>query len=105
MQNNRKEKLELMLAEQPNDIFLNYALAIEFKGLGQINNCKLQFEKVLHFDENHVASLYQLGVLYNESNETEAAIKYLERAYLHAKNKNDLKTANECKALIDEILY
>jgi tetratricopeptide (TPR) repeat protein len=105
MQNNRLEKLEQMLVEKPNDIFLNYALAIEYKALGKINETKLQFEKVLQFDENHVATLYQLGVLFNENGKSEDGIKFLEKAYLLAKNRNDHKTANECKALIDEILF
>ncbi|MEI7979423.1 MAG: hypothetical protein WCI53_11310 [Bacteroidota bacterium] len=105
MQNNRLIKLHEMLEETPNDIFLNYALAMEYKGLSQFNKTIEQLNKVLLLDENHVPTLYQLGVLWNESNENEKAILYLEKGYEIAKKQKNNKTANEFKALIDEILY
>jgi len=97
MQNNRLEKLQEMLAETPQDIFLNYAVAMEYKGLSL-------FDKTIN-QLNHVATLYQLGVLLNEKNENEKAILFLEKGLQIAKQKKDLKTANEFQALIDEILY
>jgi tetratricopeptide (TPR) repeat protein len=105
MQNNRLIKLQEMLAESPSDIFLNYALAMEYKGLSQFNKTIEQLNKVLLLDENHVATLYQLGVLWSERNENDQAILFLEKGFLIAKQKKDLKTANEFNALIDEILY
>ena len=105
MQNNRLEKLQEMLAETPQDIFLNYAVAMEYKGLSLFDKTINQLNKVLLLDENHVASLYQLGVLLSEKNENEKAILFLEKGLQIAKQKKDLKTANEFQALIDEILY
>jgi len=105
MQNNRLEKLQEMLAETPQDIFLNYAVAMEYKGLSLFDKTINQLNKVLLLDENHVATLYQLGVLLNEKNENEKAILFLEKGLQIAKQKKDLKTANEFQALIDEILY
>lgn len=105
MQNNRLEKLQEMLAEMPQDIFLNYALAMEYKGLSQMDKTIELLNNVLLLDENHVATLYQLGVLLSEKNENEKAILFLEKGLQIAKKKKDLKTANEFQALIDEILY
>jgi tetratricopeptide (TPR) repeat protein len=105
MQNNRLEKLQEMLAESPQDIFLNYAVAMEYKGLNFIDKTIEQLNKVLLLDENHVATLYQLGVLLSELNENDKAIMFLEKGLLIAKQQKDLKTANEFRALIDEILY
>lgn len=105
MQNNRIEKLQEMLAESPQDIFLNYAVAMEYKGLSLFDKTINQLNKVLLLDENHVASFYQLGVLLSEKNENEKAILLLEKGLQIAKQKKDLKTANEFQALIDEILY
>ncbi|MFZ4800120.1 MAG: hypothetical protein ACOYMA_21700 [Bacteroidia bacterium] len=105
MQNNRLEKLQEMLAEMPQDIFLNYAVAMEYKGLSQIDKTIELLNNVLLLDENHVATLYQLGVLLSEKNENEKAILFLEKGLQIAKQKKDLKTTNEFQALIDEILY
>lgn len=105
MQNNRLEKLQEMLSEMPHDIFLNYAVAMEYKGLSLFDKTIDQLNKVLLLDENHVASFYQLGVLLSEKNENEKAILFLEKGLQIAKQKKDLKTANEFQALIDEILY
>ncbi|MES2727882.1 MAG: hypothetical protein V4643_12310 [Bacteroidota bacterium] len=105
MQNNRLLKLQEMLAEMPDDIFLNYALAMEYKGMNEAQKTIHQLEKVLLLDENHVASLYQMGVLMSEDNENEKAILFLEKGLNLAKQNKDLKTANEFKALLDEIMY
>lgn len=105
MQNNRLEKLQEMLAETPQDIFLNYALAMEYKGLSQVDNTLKQLNTVLLLDENHVPTLYQLGVFWSEKSENEKALLYLKNGLQIAKQKKELKTANEFQALIDEILY
>jgi tetratricopeptide (TPR) repeat protein len=105
MQNNRLEKLQEMLAESPKDIFLNYALAIEYKGLSQFDNALKQLNAVFLLDENHIPNLYQLGVYWMEKSENEKALLYLEKGLQIAKQKKELKTANEFQALIDEILY
>lgn len=105
MQNNRLEKLQEMLAELPHDIFLNYAVAMEYKGLNLFDKTIEQLHKVLLLDENHVATLYQLGVLLCEKSENENAILFLEKGLQIAKQKKDLKTVNEFRALLDEILY
>lgn len=105
MQNNRLEKLQEMLAEMPQDIFLNYAVAMEYKGLNQMDKTIELLNNVLLLDENHLATLYQLGVLLSEKSENEKAILFLEKGLQISKQKKDLKTANEFQALIDEILY
>ncbi len=105
MQNNRLEKLHEMLEEMPQDIFLNYALAMEYKGLSQHDNALKQLNIVFLLDENHIPNLYQLGVFWMEKSENEKALLYLEKGLHIAKQKKELKTANEFQALIDEILY
>ena len=105
MQNNRLEKLQEMLDETPQDIFLNYALALEYKGLSQYDNALKQLNTVFLLDENHIPNLYQLGVFWMEKSENEKALLYLEKGLQIAKQKKELKTANEFQALIDEILY
>ena len=77
MQNNRLEKLQEMLAESPKDIFLNYALAIEYKGLSQFDNALKQLNAVFLLDENHIPNLYQLGVYWMEKSENEKIMNYL----------------------------
>lgn len=105
MQNNRLEKLLEMQKENPNDLFFEYAIALEYKAIGRIDDAINQFEKSISLDENHIASYYQLGIIFEQKAETEKALKYLTRGFELAKFKNDLKTANEFRTLIDEIEF
>ena len=43
----RKTMLLEMLAKEPNDVFLNYALAMEMIGNNEFSNAEAQLQKVL----------------------------------------------------------
>jgi predicted Zn-dependent protease len=104
MSNSRFDKLLEMLDQQPDDLFLQYALAMEYLGMGKATEAEKQFRAILLVDVHHVASYYQLGKLLEGTNETEA-IQVYEKGMAEAKIKNDLKTVNEFRSALDELLY
>lgn len=104
MSNLRLEKLLGMLEKQPQDTFLNYALAMEYLGAGNNNKASECFRKVLQLEEHNVAAKYQLAKLISEEHPKEA-ILLLESGMKDARLKSDLKTANEFRSLLDEILF
>lgn len=104
MSNPRLQKLLDMLEKQPQDTFLNYALAMEYQGAGDKNKATELFRKVLQIEEHNVAAKYQLAKLISEEHPKEA-ILLLESGMRDAKLKSDLKTANEFRSLLDEILF
>ncbi len=93
-----------MLEEQPNDLFLQYALAMEYLGMGKAAEAEKQFRAILFADAHHVASYYQLGKLLEGRDEADA-IQVYEKGMAEAKIKNDLKTVNEFRSALDELLY
>src|SRR6478609_3538198 len=104
MSNSRFDKLLEMLDQQPDDLFLQYAVGMEYLGMGKPEEAEKQFRGILLADVHHVASYYQLGKLLEGRDEAEA-IQVYEKGMAEAKIKNDLKTVNEFRSALDELLY
>lgn len=110
MSNLRLEKLLEMLAAQPDDTFLQYALGMEYAGMGNSTEAENYWRKVLELDANHIAVHYQLAqLLINNSVaepvEVTEATQLLEKGFALAKQKGDNKTMNEFKSLLDELIF
>lgn len=105
MSNIRLQKLTEMLEQQPNDPFLTYAIAMEYLGMSDLHRAEQQFKAVLLIDPNHLAAHYQLGVLLPNLNKDAEAITLLEKGLILAQQKGDLKTKNEFRSALDELLY
>jgi Tfp pilus assembly protein PilF len=67
-----------MLEAEPSDIFLNYALALEYmKTSDGYNMAEAQLRHVLSLDRNYTAAYYQLGkILEGQGKNTEALDAY-----------------------------
>lgn len=105
MSNIRLQKLAEMLEKQPNDTFLIYAMGMEYLGTGDLNVAEKYFKQVLEVDPLHVATHYQLGILFTLTNRENEAQTFLEKGFELAKQKGDLKTQNEFRSALDELLY
>jgi tetratricopeptide (TPR) repeat protein len=69
----RLEKLQGMLQDSPEDLFLNYALAMEHVSGGRKEDALAAFGKVLTIDANHSAAWFQQAqLLAGAGNFTEA---------------------------------
>lgn len=101
----RLHKLLEMLDKQPNDTFLTYAVGMEH--LGNNNDVEAQqwFEKTLSIEPDNIATHYQLALLYHKYGKDKEAINLLEKGMVLAKNKGDLKTSNEFRTALDEIIF
>lgn len=93
-----------MLEQQPNDLFLQYALAMEYLGLQEFTKAQELFANIIKSDEHYVAAYYQLGLLLKDSNEPEA-VRLFEKGLSEAQQKGDRKTVNEFRTALDELLY
>ena len=96
-ENTRLERLLSMHQSQPNDVFLNYALALEWQKNGDKAAAIEAFEKTLSLQADYLAAYYQLGQLYHESNQLEKAISCFEKGISAAQKSNDLKALAELK--------
>lgn len=104
MSNSRFSKLLQMLEEQPDDLFLLYALGMEYRGIGQYGEAVQQFERIILKDPSYVPAYYQLGQLLSETDEARA-IGLFEKGMGLARVNGDFKTMNEFRSALDELLY
>ncbi|MFN3916175.1 MAG: hypothetical protein ACK4K0_00420 [Flavobacteriales bacterium] len=100
MSSNRIQLIEIMLDEHPDDVFLLYALAIEYKSLGQIEKSIFYLDKVLTVNKGYVAAYYQKGELLAIIGKVDEALSVLEKGRKLALNQEDQKSAGEFFQLI-----
>lgn len=89
-----------LLVNEPNDVFTNYALAIEYMGEGDYIKSEKQFLKVLEIDKNYLPCYYQLGQLSEKHRGTEVALEFYRKGLELAKALGNNKTANEINEAI-----
>lgn len=91
----RIDALLSMLQTEPNDIFLNYSLAIEYMGENKLDPAEEQFLKVLNFQPDYVPAFYQLGKLYELKQMNGKALEILNKGKDLAKQQGNNKAFNE----------
>jgi tetratricopeptide (TPR) repeat protein len=92
----RIDMLLSMLEKEPGDLFLNYALGLEYANdLATVADAESQFKIVLGLDENYIPAYYQLGKLFQSLLRTPEAIQYYKTGLEKAKEKKDNKAVNE----------
>lgn len=63
---NRLEQLKEFLKNEPDDAFLQYAIAMELKGLGEVQEAMDRLNNLLTHKPEYTASYYHLGKLYQK---------------------------------------
>lgn len=97
----RLEMIEEMLKTSENDPFLNYAAALEYKKVNQINKSITLLERLVNSNPEYLASYYQLGKLYEHTHQLSQAIETYKQGKEVARTQNELKTLSE----ISEALF
>jgi tetratricopeptide (TPR) repeat protein len=91
----KKEQIQKMLESEPNDSFLNYALALEYAKANEIKLAIETLEQFIKRDENYLAAYYQLGKYYELINDIRKAIEVYQKGILIAKTQKNTKTLGE----------
>ena len=91
----RRETLEQFLAQDPNDSFSRYALALELEKEGQSEASTNQLQEVITRDPSYVGAYYQLGRLLARDGQTEQAKEVYERGLAAAAAAKDERTRAE----------
>lgn len=99
--NTRKSELELLLFENPNDVFLNYALGLEWNVLNQTEFAELQFQKVLLLDAEYHAAHFQLGQMYELTHQISKAEWHYRSGIAVAKKLGHHKAAAEYETALN----
>ncbi|HEV8512274.1 MAG TPA: tetratricopeptide repeat protein [Cyclobacteriaceae bacterium] len=102
MKSDRIKMLEQFVAEDPTDPFNHYALALELTKSDK-QKAKEIFDQLILSNPDYVPAYYQAALLYLELKLNKDATIIIETGIVQAKKQNNLKAANELRALLDEI--
>ena len=97
----RRAKLEAMLAAEPNDVFLGYALAKELATAGDAPAALAQFERVIAGHPDYVPAYFQQGQVLAEEGDTDAAREVLTRGLAVAQRLGDAHAAGEMAEFLE----
>lgn len=96
----RWEMLLDMLAAEPDDVFLNYALAMELMAREEFSKAKEQLEKVLQLKSEHLPCYYQLGKANEALGNIEDALSWYKKGLQIAQQQQNKKASGELNEAI-----
>lgn len=96
-------KLKEFLRANPNDSFVQHALALEYVKAGDDTEARKLFENILSSDENYIGSYYHLGKLLERNDERETAMRWYEMGMLKSKEAGDMHVYNELRAAYEDL--
>lgn len=100
MKNSRKDTLIEMLEKEPEDLFLNYALAVEFAGEQKYEEAEQQFLKTIAINSEYLPCYYQLGQVAEKIRTEKEALEYYKKGLVLAQQQNNQKAVNELNEAI-----
>ena len=103
MQSSRLEKLLEFLKNEPEDEFLQYALATEYLRLNETDKALQYYESLVSKHPDYVGTYYHLGKLYEALNRKPDAVSTYEKGMEIAKNKRDNHAFSELQAVYREV--
>ncbi|RYY64600.1 MAG: tetratricopeptide repeat protein [Chitinophagaceae bacterium] len=99
----RIARLKELLQTQPNDSFLQHALALEYIKLGDESAARGHFEAILASDPGYVGSYYHLAKLLERQGDEEGAIRVYEEGMRQARAAGDNHALSELRSAYEEL--
>ena len=101
MATNRLDILKQMLAQDPNNGFARYGLAMELANGGQLEQAAQEFKALLAQDESYVAGYYHGGQALEKLGRIDEARTLYEKGMEASTRKGDLHTRSEIEAALN----
>ena len=98
--NTRLAQLEVLLAEDPNDVFVRYGIALEHFKLGQSDKAITLLKNLIESDASYVPAYFKLGQWFSEMDVIDEAKTFLENGIEQAKIQGDTKAIQEMRELL-----
>lgn len=96
----RMRQLQQMLQRQPDDPFLLYGLAMEYKKADEPHRALEYFDHVLRRDPNYCYAYYQRAQVHEALGDTEAAKRALREGIEAARRSGDGHALSEIEAAL-----
>ena len=101
MAGSRKEQLEAMLIDEPNDPLLRYMLAMEHVSGGDNAGAVKCFEELLGRSATYVPAYMHLGQTYSRLGRTDEAKAIWQRGIVQALQQGNEHAAGEMQGMIE----
>lgn len=99
----RLEQLQSMLAKEPNDPFLLYGIAMEYKKQNDTASALDYFRRTIAADAGYCYAYYQMGQTLESTGDTAAAKKAYTDGIAAARVKGDHHAASEIVGALEMI--
>lgn len=99
----RMQQLQQMLQREPNDTFLLYGLALEYKKANDAARAIEYLDRVIQLDAGYCYAYHQKGLAYESLGEMEAAKKAYRDGIAAAQKKGDEHARGEIEAALTMI--
>ena len=103
MTSSRLESLKKFLAEEPNEVFTRYAIALEYASLHNLSEAIAQLEEVIAFDSNYVPAYQRLGNYLQQIGRIDEAVTILKNGIKIAGAVGNTHAQNEMQDTLDEL--
>lgn len=100
---NRRLKLEALLAESPEDSFLEYALAMQCASDGDDRAAIERLDALLQRDAEYVPAYFQLAQIVVRQSDNERARQLLTRGIEAARRAGDAHAEGEMRGFLEQI--
>jgi predicted Zn-dependent protease len=94
-----------LLAQDPNNAFARYGLAMEHSNSGSFDRALDEFSKLLATNPDYVAGYFMAAQTLVKANRHQEAKSMLENGIATAKRKGDSRAESEMQAMLDEISF
>jgi Tfp pilus assembly protein PilF len=101
----RIEKLKQFLELNPQDAFVQHALALEYIKLGELNLAKELFETILENDPGYTGTYYHLAKLLERSGKNTDARSVYEKGMEACKKAGDSHALRELQNAYEDFLF
>ena len=99
----RKQQLQEMLAEEPNDPFLRYGLAMEFVSEGNDDEAVRCFQELLEITPEYVPAYLQMAQTLMRLGRSEQAGALFGRGIAEARKQGDHHAADEMEGFLAQL--
>lgn len=91
----RREKIEAMLAEEPDDSFLKYGLALELEKEGRVDESFAHLQELMQLELPYVSAFFMAGQLLAKHGRVAEARDALRNGIEQARQQGDQHAAGE----------
>jgi Tfp pilus assembly protein PilF len=99
----RKEQLEALLQRQPDDVFLNFAMAMELAKSREPIDALARFDRVITLDPAYTAAYTQKAALLERLVRFGEAVQVYRQGIESAKARGDSHAASKMQEVIDRL--